>query len=67
MKQTPKNTSKYQTSAKLVKRFGSYEYLKFRPTSWLKYKYSLTYKYEATNVSLSLCRIHQVSNVCQTS
>ena len=31
------NTSKYQTSAKSVKGFGSNEHLKFRPTRQLKY------------------------------
>ena len=32
----PQNTSKYQFSAKSIKRFGSYEHLKFRPTHRLK-------------------------------
>ena len=32
------NTSKYQIWAKSVRRFGSYEHLKFRPMIWLKYR-----------------------------
>ena len=64
----PKILWKCQMSVKRVKRFGSYEYRKFRPMHQLKYRlWRHNYVIIATSQTflLLLCRIHQAWYLCQ--